>query len=252
VRKDRRNLDHLPGAAELPPGRGRVSDPVAATTLGDRIALDLKERIFASDLAPGDRLDEQHLAEHYAASRTPVREALRQLAAAGMVERRGRQGAVVAGLTVKGLIDMWEVLADLEGLSARLAARRIAPAQAAALQDIHARLEATVLASDLKAFEATNAEFHELIYVASQNQHLMDSVRQLRRRVAIYERHITLQPGRFRDTVPEHAAVLGAILAHDGASADEAMRAHLGLLGESFTDFLAQLPAVMLGQKVPA
>ncbi len=229
-----------------------MTDSVPAATLGDRIALDLKERIFASDLAPGDRLDEQELATRYAVSRTPVREALRQLAAAGMVDRRGRQGAVVAGLTVKGLVDMWEVLADLEGLSARLAARRIAAAQGAALRDIHARLEATVAARDIKAFEAANAEFHDQIYVASQNQHLIDSVRQLRRRVAIYERHITMQPGRFRDTVPEHAAVLDAILAHDGEAADQAMRAHLSMLGDSFSDFLAHLPVVMMGQKVPA
>ena len=229
-----------------------MTDSVPAATLGDRIALDLKERIFASDLAPGDRLDEQELAARYAVSRTPVREALRQLAAAGMVDRRGRQGAVVAGLTVKGLVDMWEVLADLEGLSARLAARRIGAAQAAALGEIHARLEATVAARDIKAFEAANAEFHDLIYVASQNQHLIDSVRQLRRRVAIYERHITMQPGRFRDTVPEHAAVLAAIEAHDGEAADAAMRAHLSMLGDSFSDFLAHLPAVMMGQKVPA
>ena len=229
-----------------------MTDLPSAATLADRVTLDLKDRIFAGRLAPGDRLDEQELAAHYAVSRTPVREALRQLAAAGMVQRRGRQGAVVAGLTVKGLIEIWEVMADLEGLSARLAARRITPAQATALEKVHALLSDAVAAKDIKAFESANADFHGLIYAAGQNRFLMESVEQLRQRIAIYERHITMQPGRFRDTVPEHEAVLRAILAHDGDAADQAMRAHLSMLGDSFADFLAHLPAVMLRESVPA
>jgi DNA-binding GntR family transcriptional regulator len=229
-----------------------LKDLSAPATHADRVVLDLKERIFSGQLAPGHRLDEQDLATYYAVSRTPVREALRQLAAAGLAQARGRQGAVVAGLTVKRLIEIWQVLADLEGLSARLAARRATPALIEGLRQAHERLAAIVVNRDFATFPAANATFHGLIYEASQNRFLIESVQDLRQRTAIYAGHITQQPGRFNDTVAEHQAVLDAIIAHDGDAADSAMRKHLGMLGDSFADFLAGLPAVMLQEPVIA
>ena len=227
-----------------------MKDISGSGTHADRVVIDLKERIFSGQLPPGHRLDEQDLADYYAVSRTPVREALRQLAAAGLVLMRGRQGAIVAWLTVKRLIELWQVLADLEGLSARLAARRATPVLIAQLQQAHQRLVEVVADRDFLTFAEVNADFHGLIYEASQNQFLIENVRELRQRTAIYAGHITQQPGRFNDTLMEHQAVLDAIIAHDGDAADRAMRKHLDMLGDSFADFLAGLPAVMLQEPV--
>ncbi|MEX0758780.1 MAG: GntR family transcriptional regulator, partial [Tistlia sp.] len=106
--------------------------------LADRVRLELEREIVVGDLAPGVRLDEVGLAERYAVSRTPVREALMQLAASGLVEMRPRQGALVAAIGTFQLAEMFEVMSELEALCARLAARRMTPRERDGLAALHA------------------------------------------------------------------------------------------------------------------
>ena len=102
----------------------------------------LEAEIAEGRIEPGTRLDEQEVAERFGVSRTPVREAFRLLAAEDLVELRGRQGAVVRVIGVHTLIEMFQVMGELEGLCARLAARRLTDAQRQSLAGIHARLAA--------------------------------------------------------------------------------------------------------------
>ena len=97
----------------------------------------IEERIVVGEFGPGMRLDEAHLAERFGASRTPLREAFIQLASSGLIELRARRGAVVCEPSAQRLIEMFEVMAELEGMCGRLAARRIAPAEMASLEEAH-------------------------------------------------------------------------------------------------------------------
>ena len=128
-------------------------------------------------------------------------------------------------------------MGELEGLCARLAARRLTPAQRTEIEAIHARLAAA--AGDADAFYDVNQEFHEAIYDAACNAFLADQTRRLRNRVAAYRRRVTRMPSRIADTLREHEAVMTAVFAHDAEQAHAAMRAHLTLLGDNLLDFIA-------------
>jgi DNA-binding GntR family transcriptional regulator len=212
----------------------------AGETLAGALHKRLEAEIAAGRIEPGSRLDEQETAERHGCSRTPVREAFRLLAADRLVELRGRQGAVVRSVGVQQLIEMFQVMGEMEGLCARLAARRITPAQADALRAIHARL-AEVGEADIDTFYDINQEFHEAIYEAASNAFLAEETRRLRNRVAAYRRRVTHMPKRVEDTLAEHQAVMDAIFAHDPEAAHRAMRAHLTLLGETLLDLIAVL-----------
>lgn len=217
-------------------------EPVVAkvsATLAETLEKQLEAAITAGDLAPGSRLDEQDIARRYGMSRTPVREAFRALAAANLVELRGRQGAVVRSMDVRTLIEMFQVMAELEGLCARLAARRLTPDMAERLQAIHVRVTAVAQTGDADAFYDANQDFHEAIYEAGRNAFLATETRQLRNRVAAYRRRVTHMPNRITDTLREHQDILDAIVAHDGERSHRVMRDHVNLLGDTLVDFVA-------------
>lgn len=223
---------------EATPRRPTPLVPAAGETLAAALHRRLEAEIAAGRIEPGARLDEQEVAERYGCSRTPVREAFRLLAADRLVELRGRQGAAVRSLSIQSMIEMFQVMGELEGLCARLAARRGTPAQIAALRGIHQRL-AQAGDTDLDRFYDINTEFHEAIYEASANAFLAEETRRLRNRVAAYRRRVTHMPSRVEDTLREHQEVLDAIATHDPEAAHRAMRAHLTLLGETLLDLIA-------------
>ena len=208
-------------------------------TLAESLRVRLEEAIADGRLAPGSRLDEQEIAQRFGVSRTPVREAFRLMAASNLVELRGRQGATVRAIKAQALIEMFQVMAELEGLCARLAARRVSPAWGEQISDIHQRLVVIGNGRDLDAFYDINQEFHEAIYEASRNVFLADQTRKLRNQVAAYRRRVTHMPNRVADTVREHEAIMQAILTHDPERAHSAMRDHVNLLGYNLLDFLA-------------
>lgn len=217
------------------PGRSGVP----GETLADRIRRALEADISSGRLEPGSKLDEQEIAEQFGVSRTPVREAFRLLAANHLVELRGRQGAVVRAIGAHMLIEMFQVMAELEGLCARLAARRASPGQIARMEGIHARLEEVGASFDVDLFYDVNQEFHEAVYEASANGFLADQTRRLRNQVAAYRRRVTHRPSRIPKTLKEHGDVIAAIRRRDDEAAQRAMRDHVNLLGDDLLDFLA-------------
>lgn len=220
------------------PGKRQIALPNPAQTRASLVHRRLEAEIAEGRIEPGAKLDEQEIAERFGVSRTPVREAFRLLAADELVELRGRQGAAVRAIGVHALIEMFQVMGELEGLCARLAARRLTPPQKVALSAIHDRLVGAV-DDGADVFYDVNQEFHEAIYEASCNIFLADQTRRLRNRVAAYRRRVTRMPSRIADTLREHEAIMDAIFAHDGDRAHAAMRAHLTLLGDNLLDFIA-------------
>ena len=219
-------------------GHGSLAQ-IPGGTLAERLRQQLEGAIAAGHLEPGSRLDEQEIAQRFGVSRTPVREAFRLMAANNLVELRGRQGATVRAIKPEALIEMFQVMAELEGLCARLAARRVSQAWREKISEIHQRLIAAGKASDIDLFYDINQDFHEAIYEASRNAFLADQTRKLRNQVAAYRRRVTRMPNRIADTVREHEAVMEAILAHDPERAHSTMRDHVNLLGDDLLDFLA-------------
>jgi DNA-binding GntR family transcriptional regulator len=216
-------------------------------TLSDELRGTLEDMIVSGALRPGERLDEAELAARFKMSRTPVREALKALRATGLIEIRGRQGVTVATISIPVLLEMFQMMAALEGLCAKLAARRATIAERVTLREIHVRLVQTLAANDPESFYAVNSEFHELLYDAAHTHFLAGQTRALRRRVAAYRRYVTHQPGRMAATIGEHERILDAIERADAEAAFKAASEHVNILGDDMADFIAALPAAMFG-----
>lgn len=201
----------------------------------------LEDDILQGVLKPGTRLDEQALARRFAVSRTPIREALRHLASSGLVEIRRNHGSLVRQLTTTELIEMFQVMAELEGLCSRLCARRMTVEQIAELRAHNAVCEERARANDHDGFFDGNTLLHEAIYTGSQSVYLQEEVRKLRNRVNVYRRHISFQPRRMIRSAAEHSKVIDAIERGDEDEAHRFMREHVDLLAGSAADVLVTL-----------
>jgi DNA-binding GntR family transcriptional regulator len=217
-----------------------VAEEKESRLSSDSLIRILESDILDSRLKPGDRLDEQSLARRFDVSRTPVREALRHLAAAGLVEIRKNQGAAVRRLTTTELIEMFQVMAEYEGLSARLSARRMSSAEVEEMRRLHNECTALAEGRDYEGFFAANNLFHESIFLGSKNEFLHAESRKLRNRVNVYRRHIT-GPRLMLKSVQEHAGIVAAIEAGDEDGAHRLMREHVDLLAGSAADVVLAL-----------
>lgn len=202
----------------------------------------LEEDVLSGRLKPGDRLTEHLLAQRFDVSRTPVREALCRLSSSGLVDLRPRKGAVVVSVPVTRMIQMLEVMAELEGLCARLAARRMTLEQRRQLSDLHREYGSLVKAGDPDRYFTSSMRFHELIYASTQNPFLEELTNSMRQQVSLYRRYQLRAPGRMARSYAEHEAILKAIVRGDASAADRLMRRHIDIVGETFADFVSVLP----------
>lgn len=195
--------------------------------LSDRIRNALTDEIAAGELTAGTPLDEQQLADRFGASRTPVREALRQLAVSGLVEMRPRRGVVVTRMTAERIMDMFEAMAEIESLCVRLATHRMTPIERSHLLRLHDASKAMVAAGDYDAYDAFNREFHESIYRATHNGFLAEQAMAVRTRLNAFRRTQLRQDDRIVRSRAEHDGVMEAISQGDGEEAARRMRAHM-------------------------
>ena len=207
----------------------------------DRLLKRLQDDIEAGTLSPGDRIDEQMLATRFAVSRTPAREAILQLAAAGAVRMVPRRGAIISDVSPSLAIGMVEVLTALEAEAAGLAARRMRPAQRKQLAALHQKAKAAAQRLDSDTYIAGNAEFHAVIYEGACNAFLAEQITALRRRMRFYHRASLTQPARLKASWAEHGRVMEAIAVGDEALAQLAMRQHILFGGKVFSDMVASL-----------
>ena len=207
----------------------------------DTLRREIEDDIEHGRLSPGDKLDEQTLAERFDVSRTPAREALLQLAAAGIVRLVPRQGAVVSSVSPQLAIGMVEVLTALEAEAAGLAARRMSAAEKAQLTKLHQASQAAVKRLDSAAYIKNNAAFHSAIYDGSRNEFLSEQIRTTRLRMRFYHRSSLYQPARLKASFQEHARVMEAIKSGDDTQAQHLMREHILFGGRVFADLIANL-----------
>ena len=202
---------------------------------------EIEKLIVNGSMAPGQRLDEMVLAKKYGVSRTPVREAIRALIAIGLVQNTGKQGSQVAKLSISMLIEMFELMAVLEGMCAQLAARRATKNQLFEMQKTHELLEKTFEKGTHKEFYNVNLQFHDLLYNASHTQYLAEETLRLRRRLSPYRMRVTFQPGRMNSTLVEHNKILIAIKKGESELAKNEAISHLRLIGNDLEDFIASV-----------
>lgn len=222
----------------------RDSVAAASSRRSERLREIIEERIATHVYPPGMRLDETELAAEFGVSRTPIREALIQLNTEGLVEMRPRRGAIVVDVPPERVCEMFEVMAELEAMCARLAARRISPAEEAALAAAHERSQEARDRMDPDAYFYLNEEFHLLVYKASHNSFLIDQVLQLQRRLRPYRRLQLRVKDRIRSSFEEHSGIVEAIRRGDGDLAARLIREHVNIQGTRFGDLLASLQSL--------
>ncbi|MBD8907968.1 GntR family transcriptional regulator [Methylorubrum zatmanii] len=195
--------------------------------LSDQIRNALTDEIASGVLAAGIALDEQHLADRFGASRTPVREALRQLASSGLVEMRPRRGVVVTRMTPERIMEMFETTAEFESLCVRLATYRMTPLELSALMDLHEQSAAPVAAQDYDTYDALNRSFHEALYRGTHNGFMAEQALAIRARLSAFRRTQLRHGARILRSRAEHGEILQAIAEGDGDAAARRMRAHM-------------------------
>ena len=208
----------------------------------------LEEEILTGQLRAGDRLEEVLLATRFGVSRTPIREALLQLAGTGLIENRPRRGAVVAEIGPRRLMEMFDVMAELESMCARLAARRATDEAIARIAAAHQSCTEAAAQKDISAYYNENEAFHARIREASQNEYLVEQATSLQKRLRPYRRMQLRARDRIRDSLQEHQKIVDAIAAGDAAAAGAEMRGHVALMGERFTNLVASLEASKTAQ----
>ena len=212
----------------------RATSAAQKVTRAEELRLQLADEIVRGVLAPGAALDETDIARRFNVSRTPVREALRQLAASGLIDARAHRGAVVARPSVERLTGMFEAMAELEALCATLAAERMTPLERQRLEAVHEELRVLSYAGNPDRFHEVNERFHNTIYAGSQNAYIAEITLATRVRVQPFRRAQFRNLGRLAKSHAEHDRVVVAIMRGDRTGAAAAMRAHIELVRDEY------------------
>ena len=207
----------------------------------DAIVAALETQIVNGMRGPGVRLDERALAEEFGVSRTPIREAFRQLASIGLVQDLGRRGILVSKHCASDLLDAFLVVAELEGVAARLAAQHIT---SEVLQDAHEANELcrkAVSILDVTGFNTANMIFHNAVIKGAKNRLLHDQLATARPVIFPFRHHISTLPGYMEKSLKEHSDVLSALSKGDANRAQSLMFMHVNLQGEQVVSLLRLL-----------
>lgn len=208
-------------------------------TLHDGLLGRLRDMIVEGELAPGTRLRERELTEWLGVSRTPLREALKVLAAEKLIELTPNRGARIAVLSEAEIQDMFELMGALEGLAGRLAAARVSEADLLELQAMHLQMRAHYVRKDLPAYFRLNQAIHRRIVVAAGNPLLTQSYDQLAGRIR-RPRFLASQwsAQRWAQAIDEHEGIMAALAARDGALLARLLEAHLAHKAEALLKHL--------------
>lgn len=204
----------MPTSASLIPARALYSE----------VAELLRQRIYSRSLAPGSWIDEMKMAEEFGISRTPLREAIKVLAAEGLVTIKVRRGAYVTEVSEKDLRDVYHLLALLESDATASVAAQASDAHIAQLQALHCELVAA--AGDPDRFFALNEQYHLQILALCDNRALTQVVNDLRKLMKLNRHQSLFQTGRIADSLAEHDVIMQAIVAKQPEAARQAVRAH--------------------------
>jgi DNA-binding GntR family transcriptional regulator len=214
-------------AASTPslPAAPGLSGRLAQRALYEQVAEQLRSRIFGHTLAPGSWIDEQALAAEYGISRTPLREALKVLAAEGLVTMKLRRGAYVTEVSARDLSEVFHLLALLESDAAAVVAEHASDAQLAELESLHRQLETST--ADRDRFFAANESFHMRLLEFADNRWCNQMVADLRKVMKLNRHHSLFKQGRLEASLREHRQIMAALKARNPARAQQLMQQHM-------------------------
>ena len=212
----------LAPAPDSPAGATPHALPQGA--LYEQVAERVRARIMSHALAPGSWIDEQQLSTEFGISRTPLREALKVLAAEGLVTMKLRRGAYVTEVSERDLAEVYHLLALLESDAALAVAQSASAAQIAELEALHRDLETHT--ADRDRFFAANERFHMRLLEIADNRWRSQLVADLRKVMKLNRHHSLFKQGRLEASLKEHRRIMAAIKAHDGAKVQQLMQQH--------------------------
>jgi DNA-binding GntR family transcriptional regulator len=205
----------------------------------DQIAEELQELIFSGSFKDGERLDEISLAEKYGVSRTPLREALKKLAASGMVEQIPHRGVFVRQPGPMELLEMFELMSELEAICGKLAAKRISEAALEELIEANKKCQTAKENADLDGYYIENERFHQIIYKQSGNTFLEQETLRLQKRLQPFRRVQLRFRGRVEQSMSEHETIVEALINGDAHKAEATLRNHVAVQGDKFHQLVA-------------
>jgi len=227
-----------------------MDKPPHSDNLSERVRSEMEEAFLSGALVPGQVLDERSLAERFGVSRTPVREAVQSLASSGLLKVVSRVGIVVPKLTIKDLLALLEILAELEGICASFAARRMSAKERQLLREAMTACETAADKGDVAAYESANRAFHAAIYAGARNEWAAAQIRTLRLRSAKYQRARFELAGRTKHSLGGHHAILAAIESGESEEARRAMLEHMSSGGRDFAELVSTLePHLLAGEQ---
>jgi DNA-binding GntR family transcriptional regulator len=201
--------------------------PIPRAALHEQVAHRLRQMLVEGAIAPGAKLNERELSELLNVSRTPLREAIKMLAAEGLVELLPNRGAVAVSLTEADVLNTFEVMAGLEAQSGELAAQRITQQELAEIQAMHYEMLAAYTRHDLSAYYRLNSRIHNAINAAAKNPVLGQVYTQVNARLQALRFRSNQDGEKWKRAVKEHEKMIEALAAHDSTAMREVLLAHL-------------------------
>ena len=196
-------------------------------SLGHRIFCILRDKILNEEYEKGQKLNEVVLSKELNISRTPIREALKQLELEGLVESIPNKGVYVKGFSPRDIDDMFEIRLALEGLAIQLAIDRMDEVHLAKIKDVFELMEFYTGKNEQDKINDLNILYHETIYQATQSQYFEQLLKDVHYYVSVTSRHSITQPERLETALKEHRAILHAIMAGDKEQAKETIQKHI-------------------------
>lgn len=201
--------------------------PIPRSGLHEQVTQRLRQMLVEGRIAPGSKLNERALAELLQVSRTPLREAIKMLAAEGLVELLPNRGAVAVSLNEADILNTFEVMAGLEAQSGELAAERITPQELAEIQAMHFEMLAAYTRRDLPSYYGLNARIHSAINAAAKNPVLASVYNQVNARLQALRFRSNQDGEKWKRAVKDHEKMIEALARHDGNAMREVLLAHL-------------------------
>jgi len=203
-----------------------------SSTISDEICKKLAEDIITGVIGPGQKLEEKAIADQFNVSRTPVRDAFRQLEGTGLIETRAHRGATVIDLNTEQLADIFEALGEIEALCARLAAQRMSTLERKRLENLHLDSKKPIGDNDNIKYSDFNEKIHKAIHEGSQNKTLQALAADLWQRLAPFRRAVFFKrENRMNKSTDEHDDIIAAIIGGETEQAFESMRNHVSNSG---------------------
>lgn len=223
----------------------RPNRPRRSAVLQNRvIEAAIEADVLSGRYRPGQRIEEQEIAQTFGVSRTPVRDAIRRLSALGLLVVKPQSGTFVAKFELSELLNHFEYMSLLEGLCCRLAAKRMTDEELDALMECARRCVQVADAKDAGAYHIVNAEYHQIIYAGTRNPVLVENASIARKRVGVYRRMTLDLPNRVKRSAAEHMKIAETLRSRDERAAELAILEHNDIKRDEFTHFVQMVVAM--------